>query len=448
MALHFGRWPCKHNHQANRSFFTLLSQISSLEHNPLRAQTPASQRLSHLRLCQLEKCGVLMAADSNGPAKPSALASLSNLLPPETLQQWINMDPPPSQLAEDAAMCEEAKHWLAFASSFEESKDWKSKLQCLNTHLLKKSVVCGPGIAISPVDIAIFLAIRHRLVGDVIPSSQDEYSNVVRWFDYIQGDDKVASFFETVPIRKSKFEPQDYSDAKKSSKLEQRVPSAESMPPTESVSVTKEDTKSSKAADCKEQEVKTPVTDREEKRSKKEKTATPKKEEKKADDETSVSVLDIRVGLIVKVWKHPSADALFVEEIDLGESSVRQVVSGLARYLKEDDMLNRKVVLIANVKPGKLRDVVSAGLVLCASNSDHSSVEPLIVPDGAAVGERITFAGHEGKPEDVLNPKKKQLEKIFPDLCTDDHGVATYKGIPFMTSAGPCKSTLSKAFIK
>ncbi|MCO5610847.1 hypothetical protein L7F22_065089 [Adiantum nelumboides] len=285
-----------------------------------------------------------------------------------------------------------------------------------------------------------------------------------------RGDDKVASFFETVPIRKSKFEPQDYSDAKKSSKFEQKVASTESMPPTESVSVTKEDTKqqqqqlttkkavkfageknpatSSQAADCKEQEVKTPVTDREEKRNKKEKTATPIKEEKKADTEMSVSVLDIRVGLIVKVWKHPSADALFVEEIDLGESNVRQVVSGLARYLKEDDLLDRKVVLIANVKPGKLRDVVSAGLVLCASNSNHSSVEPLIVPDGAAVGEKITFAGHEGKPEDVLNPKKKQLEKIFPDLCTDDHGVATYKGIPFMTSAGPCKSTLSKALIK
>ncbi|KAI5068107.1 hypothetical protein GOP47_0016452 [Adiantum capillus-veneris] len=439
-----------------------------------------------------------MAVDSNGPAKPSALASLCNLLPPETLQQWINMDPLPSQLAQDAAMCEEAKHWLAFATAFEESKDWKSKLQCLNTHLLKKSVVFGSGMAISPVDIAVFLAVRHRVVSDVIPSSQDEYRNVVRWFDYIQGEDKVASAFQTVPIRKSQFEPQDYSDAKRLSKLDQKVASSESTLPTESVSEIKEDTKrlskldkkvassestlptesvseikedtkqqqllntkkavklaetkspdtSSKVADRKEQEVKAGDTSREEKRGKKDKTAAPKNEEKKADDDTSVSALDIRVGLIIKVWKHPSADALFVEEIDLGESSVRQVVSGLARYLKEEDLLNRKVVLIANVKPGKLRDVVSAGLVLCASNPDHSSVEPLIVPDEAAVGERITFAGHEGKPEDVLNPKKKQLEKIFPDLYTDDNGIATYKGIPFMTSAGPCNSTLPKAPIK
>ncbi|CAH8280032.1 unnamed protein product [Arabidopsis lyrata] len=49
----------------------------------------------------------------------------------------------------------------------------------------------------------------------------------------------------------------------------------------------------------------------------------------------------------------------------------------------------------------------------------------------------------EGKPEDVLNPKKKQLEKITPGLYTDENGVATYKGIPFMTSAGPCTSRIT-----
>ncbi|PKI46177.1 hypothetical protein CRG98_033435 [Punica granatum] len=52
------------------------------------------------------------------------------------------------------------------------------------------------------------------------------------------------------------------------------------------------------------------------------------------------------------------------------------------------------------------------------------------------------------KPEDVLNPKKKQLEKITPNLYTDEKGVATFKGIPFMTSAGPCTSSIPKASIK
>ncbi|RYQ84645.1 hypothetical protein Ahy_B10g104098 isoform D [Arachis hypogaea] len=54
----------------------------------------------------------------------------------------------------------------------------------------------------------------------------------------------------------------------------------------------------------------------------------------------------------------------------------------------------------------------------------------------------------DGKPEDVLNPKKKQLEKITPNLFTDEKGVATFKGIPFMTSGGPCTSSIAKATIK
>ncbi|MBA0600228.1 hypothetical protein Gorai_006423, partial [Gossypium raimondii] len=188
----------------------------------------------------------------------------------------------------------------------------------------------------------------------------------------------------------------------------------------------------------------------------------PEKEASDKDKELSVSLLNIQVGLIRKAWKHPSADrckiggmmfcfikcSLLVEEIDVGEAKVRQVVSGLAKYCSPEDLTNRRVVLITNVKPGKLRDVMSEGLVLCASNEDHTKVEPLLPPEGAKPGECISFSGIDGKPEDVLNPKKKQLEKITPNLFTDEKGVATFKGIPFMTSAGPCTSSIPKASIK
>ncbi|CAN1311387.1 Methionine--tRNA ligase, cytoplasmic, partial [Linum perenne] len=166
------------------------------------------------------------------------------------------------------------------------------------------------------------------------------------------------------------------------------------------------------------------------------------------DKELSVSLLNIQVGLIRKAWKHPSADSLLVEEIDVGEAKVRQVVSGLAKYFSPDQLTNRRVALITNVKPGKLRDVMSEGLVLCASSEDHTAVEPLLPPEGAKIGERVSFSGIDGKPEDVLNPKKKQLDKITPNLFTDDKGVATFKGIPFMTSGGPCTSSISKGSIK
>ena len=48
----------------------------------------------------------------------------------------------------------------------------------------------------------------------------------------------------------------------------------------------------------------------------------------------------------------------------------------------------------------------------------------------------------------VLVPKKKMFEACAPKLTTDDKGVACYDGVPFMTSAGPCTSTLTNSFIK
>ncbi|KAF5175598.1 Pentatricopeptide repeat-containing protein, partial [Thalictrum thalictroides] len=176
-----------------------------------------------------------------------------------------------------------------------------------------------------------------------------------------------------------------------------------------------------------------------------EKKKAPEKESVEKDIEVSVSLLNIQVGLIRKAWKHPSADSLLVEEIDLGDGGVRQVVSGLAKYCSPEELTNRRVALITNVKPGKLRDVSSSGLVLCASNAEQTAVEPLLPPEGAAIGERVSFSGHDGKPEDVLNPKKKQLEKITLYLRTDDKGIATFKGIPFMTTAGPCTSSIPNA---
>jgi len=124
---------------------------------------------------------------------------------------------------------------------------------------------------------------------------------------------------------------------------------------------------------------------------------------------------------------------------------VRQVVSGLAKFLTLEQIQNRKVLVLRNVKPGKVRDILSSGLVLCASNTDHTQCEPVMPPDGARIGERITVAGCEegsSSPEEILNPKKKQFENLQPDLTTDDAGVANYQGKPFMTTAGACTSSI------
>lgn len=86
-----------------------------------------------------------------------------------------------------------------------------------------------------------------------------------------------------------------------------------------------------------------------------------------AADEVTPSRLDIRVGKIVEVAKHPDADSLYVEKIDLGEEKPRTIVSGLVNFIPIEEMQNRLVVVLCNLKPAKMRGIESQGMVLCAS---------------------------------------------------------------------------------
>lgn len=146
-------------------------------------------------------------------------------------------------------------------------------------------------------------------------------------------------------------------------------------------------------------------------------------------EEITPSKLDIRVGRIVEVSRHPDADALYVEKIDLGEEEPRSVVSGLVNFVPIEEMQNRDVVVLCNLKPAKMRGVESKGMVLCASVDEPKQVEPLLAPQGSKPGERIVIEGYEtGEPDDVLNPKKKVWEKLQVDLKTNDSLLAIWQG--------------------
>ncbi|CAN6830343.1 unnamed protein product [Brassica oleracea] len=331
---------------------------------------------------------------------------------------------------------EEVLKWMEYAEGL--SKDCFAALEKLNAELAVKSVVLGNGLTPSAADVAVFAALHSSVLG-LSDSDKEKIPHVIRWMNYIQIKEELTTLFGPISVKLPQFDfevPKSVVkvDTKKAAESPKPVDKSEAQPSTKKTEPEEPKKKAAKEKDAKK-EKKKPAE-----------AAAPAPANK--ETELSVSLLNIQVGLIRKAWKHPSADSLLVEEIDVGEGKVRQVVSGLAKFCSPDDLANRLVTLITNVKPGKLRDVMSEGLVLCASNEDHSVVEPLLPPAGAKPGERVSFSGVEGKAEEVLNPKKKQLEKITPHLYTDESGVATYKGIPFMTSAGPCTSTIPKATIK
>ncbi|KAJ8000751.1 hypothetical protein DPEC_G00183590 [Dallia pectoralis] len=195
---------------------------------------------------------------------------------------------------------------------------------------------------------------------------------------------------------------------------------------------------------------KPPPKDSEGKKKKVEKKEKGEKKPAAPQEEATVDVsrLDMRVGRIITAEKHPDADSLFVEQVDVGEAGPRTVVSGLVKHIPIDQMQNRMAVLLCNLKPAKMRGVLSQAMVMCASSPDK--VEILDPPSGAMPGDRVTFQGFPGEPDKELNPKKKVWETVQPDLRTDGQCVATYKGARFeIAGKGVCKAqTMSNSGIK
>mmetsp|Transcript_9783 Transcript_9783/g.12325 ORF Transcript_9783/g.12325 Transcript_9783/m.12325 type:complete len:466 (+) Transcript_9783:125-1522(+) len=165
--------------------------------------------------------------------------------------------------------------------------------------------------------------------------------------------------------------------------------------------------------------------------------AAPKKQAPSAD--IDASAFDIRVGKIVEVWEHEESEHLWCEKVDLGEGEPRQILSGLRNFYTKEEMQDRTVLVLCNLKSRKLGGVPSHGMVLCASNAAHTEVEFVVPPENAKIGERVTFDGYDGDPEaENKFAKKKMLEKLAPDLKTDENGVVVWKNAKSVTSAGPC----------
>lgn len=152
------------------------------------------------------------------------------------------------------------------------------------------------------------------------------------------------------------------------------------------------------------------------------------------DDALDPSKLDIRVGLVVKCWNHPDSEKLLCEEIDLGEGAVRSIASGLRPHYTAEQFQGRKVLVLTNLKPRAIAGFSSNGMVLAASNADHTVVKLLEPPATSAVGERVAFVGFSSEPATPAQmAKKKVLERLAPALQTDAEGRARWGEAAFFT---------------
>jgi methionyl-tRNA synthetase len=101
--------------------------------------------------------------------------------------------------------------------------------------------------------------------------------------------------------------------------------------------------------------------------------------------------VDLRVGEIKVAERIPNADKLLRFEIDLGEPEHRQILAGLAEYYDPETLIGRKVVVVANLKPRKMRGLESQGMICAASLEDNSGPKPALAAflEEVEIGARL-----------------------------------------------------------
>lgn len=98
--------------------------------------------------------------------------------------------------------------------------------------------------------------------------------------------------------------------------------------------------------------------------------------------------MDLRVAEIKACEDVEGADKLYKLTIDVGEE--RTIVAGIKLHYTKEDLVGKKIVVITNLEPRKLRGITSHGMLLAASNEDKSSVVLLTPDKDIAPGAKIS----------------------------------------------------------
>ena len=126
-----------------------------------------------------------------------------------------------------------------------------------------------------------------------------------------------------------------------------------------------------------------PVEPKKKKKKKKKKQPAPEAAAPKGSDDGLITFDDfskvaLRSGVVVGAEGHPNADRLLVLQVDIGEESPRQIVAGIAGAYTPDQLIGKRVVVVANLKPAKLRGVLSNGMLLAAGAGDIEGLATVV----------------------------------------------------------------------
>jgi methionyl-tRNA synthetase len=98
--------------------------------------------------------------------------------------------------------------------------------------------------------------------------------------------------------------------------------------------------------------------------------------------------MDLRIAEVIGCEKMEKTDKLLILKLKVGEDE-RTVVSGIAQHYSPEELIGKKVVVVANLKPTKLRGVMSEGMILAASDEGHQNLEVLMLQSDLPSGNRV-----------------------------------------------------------
>lgn len=358
------------------------------------------------------------------------------------------------QISFSVAESADIKQWLGSITGLQTAltKDEKpvvdNILAQLNSHLATRTTLLGskPSVA----DIAVY-----ALLGPVVEKwTPDErtgekgYHHIVRHVDFVQNsrlfglripeEEKVGIDVNDVRFVPKPIDPKEEKERKKKEKAAAQnagAGAAEGKPIVVGQGKPQQQGAGAAAAGAGD----APTKPKKEKKEKKEKQPKPAPAPAAPP---SPCVIDLRIGHILRAVNHPNADSLYVSTIDCGDApgtentsldeatgkTVRTVCSGLNGLVPLEEMQNRKIVAVCNLKPVTMRGIKSAAMVLAASprvaegeDSHGGPVELVSPPADGPAGERVCFDGWTGEPEKQLNPKKKVWETFQPGFTTTDN---------------------------
>ncbi|SCM09195.1 tRNA binding protein, putative [Plasmodium chabaudi adami] len=296
----------------------------------------------------------------------------------------------------------------------------------LNDILRERSYIVSDKHA-SIVDIFYFCCV-YKILKPMAAKEKVEYYHICRWYIHLQ---------ETLMCEFVKLHKLDIQSGVESL-LNSRIVTSTNEKGNNEQMGSKKDKGNKKNADSKDNSGK----------NKKKNNNAENKDAEETRSLDDISRLNIVVGYVESVEIHSGADTLYCLKVNVGEDQVRDICSGLRNKKNPEDLLNKYVLVLANLKEKLLRGRKSFGMVLCGSFEER--VELLVPPPGVKVGERITFenVNTTGLPDKTLSSvKEKNAFFLIQPNFVINNGVAFYKENKWLSSQGEITCALDQGTI-